>query len=94
MYKFRTVYTASSELKEGSTVYSAKNLGTLFLPPNSKEGLRMWNPGHKPWVEGKAGYGENEFITISTSKEFNELSVLNGYVAIERLDLYKKKLES
>lgn len=89
MYKFNTVYTASSELKEGTTIYSAKNLGTLFLPPDSKEGSRMWNPGHKPWVEGIAGYGENEFITISTSKEFNELNILNGFVS-ERLDLYKK----
>lgn len=88
--RFNTVYTASSELKEGATLYSAKNLGTLFLPPDCREGIRMWNPGHKPWVEGVAGYGENEFITISTSKEFNELDVLNGYVAIERLDLYKK----
>lgn len=90
MYKFNTVYKASSELKEGATVYNAKNLGTLFLPPNSKEGERMWNPGHKPWVEGVAGYGEGEFITLSTSKEFNELNILNGYVAVERLDLYKK----
>lgn len=90
MYKFNTVYTASSELKEGTTIYSAKNLGTLFLPPDSKESSRMWNLGHKPWVEGVAGYGENEFITINTSKEFNEINILNGYVARERLDLYKK----
>ena len=90
MDEFNTVYTASSELKEGTTVYSAKNLGTLFLPPDSKESSRMWNPGHKPWVEGVAGYGENEFITINTSREFNEINILNGYVARERLDLYKK----
>lgn len=87
---FKTKYTASSELKEGKIIYSANNLGTLFLPPDSREGSSEWNPGHKPWVEGKTGYGENEFIQIKTEKSFKSLEILNGYVDPDRTDLYKK----
>lgn len=87
---FKTKYIASSELKEGKNIYSANNLGTLFLPPDSREGSSEWNPGHKPWVEGKTGYGENEFIQIKTEKSFKSLEILNGYVDPDRTDLYKK----
>ncbi len=86
---YKTKYTASSELREGKTLYSSRNLGTLFLPPDSKEGSQILNPNHKPWVEGKAGYGENESIQIKTEKKFERLEILNGYVDYKNTDLYK-----
>ena len=88
--EFGAKYSASSELKENTTIYVAKNLGTCFLPPDSKEGNAIWNPGHKPWVEGVKGHGIDEYIKLKTLGPFSKLKIINGYVDFTRQDLYKK----
>lgn len=89
-HEFGAKYSASSELKEKNTKYEAKNLGTFFLPPDSKEGFAIWDPEHKPWAEGVSGQGINQYIKLKTTAQFSNLSVVNGYVDFYRRDLYKK----
>lgn len=88
--EFEAKYSASSELKENTTIYVAKNLGTCFLPPDSKGDNSIWNPGHKPWVEGVKGHGINEYIKLKTQGPFSKLKIINGYVDFTRRDLYMK----
>lgn len=86
-----TTFKASSELKEGKNVYSADNLKKFFLGLDCVDSaMPFFNPKHKPWVEGVSGNGIGEYIEISADKEFNNLQILNGYVDVSRLDLYKK----
>ncbi|MBR6080297.1 MAG: hypothetical protein IKP60_09090 [Treponema sp.] len=86
-----TTFKASSELKEEKNVYSVDNLKKFFLGLDCVDSaMPFFNPKHKPWVEGVSGNGIGEYIEISADKEFNNLQILNGYVDVSRLDLYKK----
>ncbi len=86
-----TVYSCSSELQEGKTLFESANLGKLFFPPDCIDLAKPeWNPNHKPWVEAAKGNGEGEYIEIKTDIEFDNLKILNGYVDLTRFDLYKK----
>lgn len=87
-------YSASSELKEktknGIVEYSAENLGKFAYSPTDHYESLSWNYESKPWVEGKNDFGIGETINLSTQKSFSSITVLNGYVDVKRLDLYKK----
>lgn len=65
---------ASSELKEGNTIYAASNLCNLEL--------------NKPWVEGVNGNGEGEKIILNGSASF--IYFLNGYVSYTKPYLYEQ----
>lgn len=62
--------SASSELKEGSTTYSAFNL----VDNNCKTA----------WVEGKSDFGKNEKIKISASGNFTQILLVNGFRKSEK----------
>jgi len=75
--------TATSELSEGDTVYSADNVvNRSFL---------------QPWVEGVEGSGIGEKITLSRSEKaimgpyfyrYNQITISNGFVDYNRPYLY------
>ena len=67
-------FSASSELKEKDTIYSAKNLDTI-------------NSAH-PWVEAAKGDGIGEYIIIN-SRNINGLIISNGYVDYNKPNLYE-----
>ncbi|MCF0126627.1 MAG: hypothetical protein HUJ68_12920 [Clostridia bacterium] len=74
--------TASSELKEGSKLYSGKNISNLNIS--------------EPWVENAEGHGIGEFISFYGNCTF--LYILNGYISFEKPYLYEansrlKKIE-
>lgn len=87
-------YSSSSALKEktknGIVEYSAANLGKFAYSPTDHYESLSWNYESKPWVEGKEDFGIGETINLSTQKSFSSLTILNGYVDVKRLDLYKK----
>lgn len=89
-----TKYSASSELKEntknGTVEYSADNLGKFAYAPTDHYENLSWNYESKPWVEGKNDYGIGETINLSTEEPFSSITILNGYVDVKRMDLYKK----
>lgn len=93
-YYYKTKFTASSELieqtKNGTNIYNAENLGKFAYAPSDHYESLSWNYEAKPWVEGVKGYGIGESITISSEEEFNKIIILNGYVDVNRVDLYKK----
>ena len=66
---------ASSFLKEGCIEYKPENLKTLKLK--------------HPWVEGVKGNGEDEYIQLN-KKNATGMYLLNGYISLERSDLYEK----
>lgn len=90
---FGVRYSSSSELtektKQGKITYSASNLGKVLLPPDSKESFPGWNYEQIPYAEGKKGYGEGVKIKITSEDSFNSLNILNGYVSLSDLSLYK-----
>lgn len=91
---FGTKYSASSTLTEnkktGTVTYEAANLGKFAKESFSHYENLIWIDGSLPWVEGEKGYGKGVTIKLSTEEEFDYLMILNGYVDVTRLDLYKK----
>lgn len=91
---FGAKYSASSSLSEktknGIKKYDAENLGRFAFSSTSHYESLSWNFNSIPWVEGEKGYGIGSTIRISTKEYFDTLCILNGYVNIEKLDLYKK----
>lgn len=65
---------ASSELKEGDTIYTVRNLGTL--------------ENGKPWVEGVSGYGCGEYITNKIRGR--TIFIFPGFFDADRPSLYEK----
>lgn len=43
-----------------------------------------------PWVEGKAGYGIDEYLDIEFKWASDELQILNGFVDFTRMNLYEE----
>ncbi len=66
---------ASSFLKEKTISYISDNLKSLKLK--------------EPWVEGAAGNGEGEYIIFNKGKA-NGLYIINGFISMDRPDLYEK----
>lgn len=91
---YEAKYSASSELKEktknGTVEYSADNLNKFAYEPTDHYESLSWNYESQPWVEGKDDYGIGETIKLSTNQSFSSITILNGYVDLKRLDLYKK----
>ena len=91
---FGAKYSASSSLSEKTKneikKYDAENLGRFAFSSTSHYESLSWNFNSIPWVEGEKGYGIGSTIRISTKEYFDTLCILNGYVNIEKLDLYKK----
>lgn len=71
--------------------YSADNLGEFLCNTENRYtgGVTLYDDSI-PWVEGVKGYGIGESITIVSKTPFASLRILNGFVDLERLDLYKK----
>lgn len=91
---FGASYSSSSCLtektKKGMITYEAENLGKFAFERTDHYESFSWNYNSIPWVEGEKDYGIGTTIKISTKEPFDTLSILNGYVDIEKLDLYKK----
>lgn len=89
---YKTQYTASSELientKKGVVHYKADNLGKFAYAPADKYESLSWNFEAKPWAVSGNGIGEK--ITLKTETLFEYLDILNGYVDLKKMDLYKK----
>ncbi len=91
-YYFKDI-SASSSLSENiggrKITYSPKNLEKCFIV-----GCRChpywWNYSHIPWVEGAAGNGIGESITIEFTEAMAGMSVLNGYTDLNKLKLFKE----
>lgn len=66
---------SSSSLKEGKIEYSVENLKSLKLK--------------HPWVEGAKGDGIGEYIQFN-KKDASGLFMLNGFISLNRSDLYEK----
>lgn len=66
---------ASSFLKEETISYLPYNLVNIKLK--------------EPWVEGKNGDGEGEFITINKG-DASGMYLVNGFISLDRPDLYEK----
>ncbi len=62
--------TATSELKEDSTTYSARNL--------------MDNNCKTAWVEANAGFGKNERIKINVTGILSQVLIVNGFRKSEK----------
>ena len=85
--------SASSYLKEkqyGQDIaYAPINLFRAF-----EVGCRChpywWNNSHIPWVEGAKGYGINETISIEFNEPVYGFSILNGYVDVQNMKLFKE----
>ena len=82
--EFNPKYTASSimleEVSGGVRIYAAQNLGRYLYSVADDATQLMWNQEHLPWMEGAAGNGVGQTITLSCDKSFSSLSILNGYV--------------
>lgn len=91
-YYIKTI-TASSSLSETlggrNITYSPKNLGRCFEVGCTCHPY-WWNYKHIPWVEGAEGNGIGESVTVEFTQEMNGMSVLNGYVTLDKLKLYKE----
>ena len=89
-----TTYSSSSQLiettKNGEVLYEVDNLGKFAFDKTEQICNLYINFNHKPWVEGKLGYGIGEFIEITCDTEFASLVILNGYIDFDNLELYKK----
>lgn len=68
------IFSASSELKEKNTLYSAKNLDN--------------QDGNAPWVEAVKGDGIGEYIHIQYD-QIQALIISNGYVHFNKPELYE-----
>lgn len=88
--KYASDTALSENTKDSVIVYKAENLGKFAFAGTDHYESLSWNFNQKPWVEGREGYGEGETLSMSTEKPFNELIILNGYIDIQRPDLYKK----
>ena len=85
--------SASSSLKEKQygqdIVYAPINLFRAF-----EVGCRChpywWNDAHIPWVEGAKGNGINETISIEFNNPVYGFSILNGYVDVQNMKLFKE----
>lgn len=69
--------------------YTPDNLYKAFLI-GCKCHPYWWNTSHIPWVEGSKGNGIGENVTIEFKKPIIGFSLLNGYVDINNLKLYKE----
>lgn len=69
--------------------YSADNLFKCFVV-GCKCHPYWWNYSHVPWVEGAKGQGIGESVEIAFHDPVDGLSLLNGFVDINNLKLYKE----
>ena len=85
---------------KASSFFSEKINGKTikFTPDNLFKAFEMgcachyyiWDETHIPWAEGKAGYGIGESITVEFHKPIEGFSLLNGYVDVNIMKLYKE----
>jgi hypothetical protein len=90
-----TEISSSPFLKEtigGKNIkYEPENLFRRFVPLQALESKQeYWNATCVPWVEGEAGAGIGANITISFKQPIRVISLLNGYVDIEKKYLYRQ----
>ncbi len=81
---------ASSYLIEGDTSYKPENMiGRIDFKTGDDYIAYRFNSFLPPWVEGVNGYGINEWLDIEFKSQSNEIQILNGYVDLRRMHLYK-----
>jgi len=79
-----------SETINGKTIsYTADNLYKCFFI-GCKCHPYSWNNAHIPWVEGTEDNGIGESIVIEYKNQIYGISILNGYVDINNMKLYKE----
>jgi hypothetical protein len=71
--------------------YEPKNLFMRFLGMQPRGSSReYWDATQVPWAEGEAGPGIGANITVNFKEPVDAISVLNGYVDIEKRHLYRQ----
>ncbi|MBR6295158.1 MAG: hypothetical protein IKR40_01620 [Treponema sp.] len=89
-FKSITASSSFSETLNGRKVeYTPANLTRCF-EIGCKCHPYWWNYAHIPWVEGAAGNGIGESVSVEFTKEMAGMSVLNGYTSLDKLKLYKE----
>lgn len=91
-YNIKSISASSSfsEVIKGQKIeYTPDNLYKCF-DVGCKCHPYWWNDAHIPWVEGAKGYGIGETITVEYKKPRPAVSILNGYVDINNMKLYKE----
>lgn len=79
----------SETIKGRKISYTSDNLYKCFYV-GCKCHPYWWNDTHIPWVEGAKGNGIGESITIEYKVPVTGISILNGYVDINNMKLYKE----
>jgi len=79
---FLTEKSAGIEIK-----YSPENLCKVIFYLDHEY---SWNREHLPWVEGVSGNGIGETITLEYKEPVIGISVLSGYVELQKLKLFKE----
>ncbi len=85
--------SASSCLREGSTLYVPEATTQNYAVPGNYQPVRKWSNQIKPWVEGKKddGIGESfEFDMSHPARELWDIRILNGYVDPLKPHLFKE----
>lgn len=77
---------SSSDFGEGNLIYNVSFLNKRIL----SDGVHLaWNGDAYPWVEGVAGPGIGETLTIDFTEPSQDIVVLNGFVDPLRRHLYR-----
>lgn len=85
-----TASSSFSEVIKGQKInYTPDNLYKCFYI-GCKCHPYWWNDSHIPWVEGAKGNGIDESITIEYKNPIIGISILNGYVDINNMKLFKE----
>lgn len=71
---------------KGKIVYDTTGLNKRNL---TVQYLNYWFAYAPPWVEGVDGSGVGEWLEIIYEKPKNNIVILNGYVDLKKLNLYK-----
>lgn len=91
-YNIKNISASSSfseTIKGRKISYTPDNLGKCFYI-GCKCHPYWWNYAHIPWVEGVAGNGTGESVTIEYEKDVCGISILNGYTDINNMKLFKE----
>ena len=80
----------SENIKGRKISYTPDNLYKCFYAGSCKCHPYWWNDAHIPWVEGAKGNGIGESITVEYKEPVYGISILNGYVDINNMKLYKE----
>lgn len=82
---------SSSCLTDKEWCYKASNLkDKVYMKYDIEPYGYLYDTMTPPWVEGVDGYGIGEYVDVEFDDSSDELQILNGYVDLRRMYLYKE----